>query len=153
MLVEFAAAVAVFSQALNDSRAEDMDVDVHSNKGEEEDVIRPSKVKETIDDIIAQSYPELIHYYQHCVASHHKHFVWTGPPIIILPRSEACASILGTLLSEGEKLDHPTCPIFITSMALPPPPLPPAAPSFPVTATKRRGSIDDLCTQAKKHRS
>lgn len=149
MLAEFSAAVVCFAQALNDSQEDDMDVDGEEREGGEE-VVLPPKVKVIIDDVIAQSYPELINYYQHCLASRHKVFLWTGPPITILPRSEACESIVGVLISEGEQLDLPTCPIFIPPPASAPPPPPPCLSAAP---KKRRGSTKDDDLQAKKQKS
>jgi hypothetical protein len=159
MLAEFAAAVAVFIQAMDDSPTEDMEIDDgQENEGEEADVVPPSKVQSKINDIIAESYPELISYYQRCVASGHKHFFWTGPPVTIVPRSDASESIVGLLISEGEKMDHPTYPIFITDMTPPltaPPPPPPATSVAPLPAapTKRRGSTDGDDLRDKKRRS
>ena len=132
----------------------DMDVDGLENEGKEADVISLSKVKVKLDHIISQSYPESMDYYLHCVATGHKHFVWTGPPVTILPRSEGCNSILQLLTSEGEKLDHPIRPKFTkTDSTLPPPP-PPAASSssLPATITKHWGSTNHNELEAKKQR-
>ena len=114
MLMEFVAAIVVFVQALDEFQAGtmDMDVDDSADEGEEADAILPSKVKPRIDGIISQFYPELIGYYWHCVVSSHKHFIWTGPPVAIMPRSEAWASVFGVLTSESKWLDLPTCFIF-----------------------------------------
>lgn len=155
MLAEFAAAAVVFSEAMAEFRGEDMDVEVDGleNEGQEADVIPLSKVKVKLDHIISQSYPEVMDYYLRCVATGHKHFVWTGSPLTILPRSEGCDSLLQVLTSEGEKLDHPMQPIFAPDAALPPPfpavpnPSLPAAPN-----TKRRGSTDGDSLGAKKRR-
>lgn len=155
MLAEFAAAVVVFIQAFDQSERGDMDMDVDGleKEGEEEDMLAPFKVKLAIYDIIGQSYPEVMHYYQHCVGNHHKHFVWTGPPVTILPRSEGIASILGVLISDGEHLDLPTCLIYMpdtTPLTTAPATPTTSAPSFPATATKRRRSIDANDLRAKK---
>ena len=93
-------------------------------------------------------------YYLHCVATGHKHFVWTGPPLTILSRSEGCDSILQLLTSEGEKLGHPMRSIFTkTDPTLPPPP-PPAASnsSLLATMTKHWGSTNHNKLEAKKQR-
>jgi hypothetical protein len=83
-------------------RGGDMDVDIDGleNKRNEADVVL-SKMKVKVDDIISQSYPEVMDYYLYCVVTGHKHFVWTSPPLTILPRLEACDSILQLLTSEG----------------------------------------------------
>jgi len=131
-----------------------MDVDGVENEGKEADGIPLSEVKVKVDDIIAQAYPEVMDYYLHCVATGHKSFAWTGPPLIILPRSEGCNSILPLLTSEGEKLDHPMHPIFMPDATLPPPPPPPptANPSVPAAPTKRRVSTNGDTLGAKKRR-
>jgi hypothetical protein len=138
LLAEFAAAAIIFSQGIDGFQSEDMDMDVDAleNEGEE---ISPSKLKAKVDEIFAQSYPEVMRYYLQCVATGHKHFTWTGPPITILPRSEACDSILGLLIPEGEKLDHPTCPIFLLETTLPPPSPATSNPSLPDTTTQSSG--------------
>ena len=61
----------------------DMDID-----GDEADAIPLSKVKVKVDHIMAQSYPEVMAYYRNCVATRHKKFTWTGPPVTIFPKSE-----------------------------------------------------------------
>lgn len=150
MLSEFAAAVVVFTDALDESQGGDVDMDMDDLEGEAADVIAPSKVKLQIDHIIGQSYPEVILYHRHCVATGHKHFIWTGPPVTILPRSEACSSIVGVLMSNGEQLDLPTWPIYIPRTPTTAPPIPMSAPSVPADVTKRRGSTNDDDVQAKK---
>ena len=160
MLAEFAAAAVVFSEAIAEFRGGDMDMDVDGlkNKGMEMDVIPLSKVKVKLDHIISQSYPKVMDYYLCCVATGHKHFVWTGPPLTILPRSEGCNSILQLLTSEGEKLDHPMQPIFTKpDLTLPPPPPPPPPPAtsnpfLPATMTKHRGSTNHNKLGAKRQR-
>ena len=131
----------------------DMDVDGLENKGKEADVIPLSKVKVKLDHIISQSYPEVMDYSLHCVATGHKHFVWTGPPLTILPRSEGCNSILQLLTSEGEKVDHPMRPIFTkTDPTLSPPPPAASNSSLPATMTKRQRSTNHNKLEVKKQR-
>jgi hypothetical protein len=76
MLAEFAAAAVVLSEAIAEFREGDMDVDIDGlkNKGNEADVVL-SKVKVKVDDIISQSYPEVMDYCLYCVVTGHKHFV------------------------------------------------------------------------------
>ena len=157
MLAEFATAAVVFSEAIAEFWGGDMDMDVDGLKNEvtEADVIPLSKVKVKLDHIISQSYPEVMDYYLCCVVTSHKHFVWTGPPLTILPRSEGCNSILQLLSSEGEKLDHLMQPIFTKpDPTLPPSPPPPAAsnPSLPATMTKHQRSTHHNELEAKKQR-
>jgi len=130
-----------------------MEIDGLENEGEEADVIPLSKVKAKLHHIISQSYPEVMDYYLRCVATGHKHFVWTGSALTILPRSEGCDSILQLLTSEGEKIDHPMQPIFAPDAPLPPPPSPAMSnPSLPAAPTKRRGSTNGDSLDAKKRR-
>ena len=76
MLAEFAAATVTFSLAIEKCRGEGMDIDVDGLEGEEgeEGEIPISKVKAKIDGTIAESYPEVFHYYLTCVEAHHPHF-------------------------------------------------------------------------------
>ena len=158
-LAEFATAAVVFSEAIAKFQEGDMDMDVDGlkNKGTEVDVIPLSKAKVKLDHIISQSYSEVVDYYLCCMATGHKHFVWTGPPLTILPMSEGCNSILQLLTSEGEKLDHPMWPIFTkpdpTLPPPPPPPLPAASnSSLPATMTKHQGSTNYNELEAKEQR-
>jgi hypothetical protein len=147
MLAEFAAAVVVFSQQIDEFQRGDVDMDID---GEEADVIPPSKVKVKVDDIIARSYPEVMAYYLNCVATCHKRFTWTGPPVTIFPRSEAWDLAKGVIISGLEKPDHQMHPIFMTNTA---PSAPDTSnPSLPATLTKRRGSVNDDNAEAKKQR-
>jgi hypothetical protein len=154
MLAEFAATAVVLPEAIAEFREGDMDVDIDGfeNKENEADVVL-SKVKVKVDDIISQSYSEVMDYYLYGVVTGHKHFVWTGPPLTILPRSEACNSILQLLTSEGKKLDHPMQPIFTMPDVIPPPP-PPATsnPSLSAATTKRLVGTNGNDLEAKKQR-
>ena len=148
MLAEFATTAVVFSEAIVEFQGGDMDMDIDGlkNEGTEADVIPLSKVKVKLDHIISQSYSEVMDYYLCCVATGYKHFMWIGPPLTILPRSEGCDSILQLLTSEGKKLDHLMQPIFTKpDPTLPPSPPPPPAtsnPSLPATMTKHQGSTN-----------
>ena len=91
MLAEFASAAVVFSEAIAKFQGGDMDMDIDGleNEGKKADVIPLSKVKVKLDHIISQSYPEVMDYYLYCVATGHRHFVWTGPPLIAIPFSNS----------------------------------------------------------------
>jgi hypothetical protein len=150
MLAEFAAATVTFSLAIEKCRGEGMDIDVDGLEGEEgeEGEIPISKVKAKIDGTIAESYPEVFHYYLTCVEAHHPHFTWTGPPLVILPRSEGGDLYVG-VTSDGEQLDHPTHPIFMADPTL----LHPLHnSSLSAGLAKRRGSTSDGNLQANKRR-
>jgi len=157
MLCEFAAAVAVFAKVIHDSqRGMAMDVDSDDSDDDEEDkggnMISHPRLKVHLDGIIRESYPELMAYYQQCVATGHQHFVWTGPPVTIVPRSEALSSILPLLVLEGELVELPSCPIFNLDSTTPAPATPSSTPSFQ-TQPKRRRSRNGDGLPAKKHRS
>lgn len=143
MLTEFAAAVVVLSEAFGEAQRGDMDMDVDGCT-ETDDI--PSPVKEHIGEILAESYPTALPYHRHCVAIGHKDLVWTGPPLTILPRSEAHSMGLGCMMSGGEQLDLPGCLIFS------PPSTPMSAPQFPTTATKRQRSKNGNSSKSKKRR-
>jgi hypothetical protein len=156
MLAEFAAALVVFSQEIDEFQRGDMDVDVN---GEEADAIPPSKVKVKVDDIMAQSHPEAMAYYLNCVAIRHKRFTWTGSPVNIVPRLKLkdVDDLFGSLMSGDEKLDHPTHPIFTADAALSPSPssAPAAAasnPSLLAAPRKRPESANQDGLEAKKRR-
>src|SRR5271155_5286418 len=91
MLGEFAAATVVFAKAIPD--------------GEQ-------GVTSTIEDIL-QDYPIIFPYYTHCIDHSHKHFLWTGPKVEILPQSKALQAII-PLISSGEHLDVPSQEIYTT---------------------------------------
>jgi hypothetical protein len=143
MLAELAAAMVVFTQGFDVSG---MEVDGGEHESDEDD-IPLAKLKAKVDNIIAGSYPEVMDYYLHRVASQHRDFLWTGPPISIVPRLEGCVSLLGVMISEGEQLDLPTCPIFS-------PQTPPttSVPSLPAVATKRRGSTHENDLELKRRK-
>ena len=154
MLAEFAAAVVVFSQEIDEFQRGDMDMDIDRD---EADAIPLSKVKVKVDHIMAQSYPEVMAYYRNCVATRHKKFTWTGPPVTIFPKSEPkdMDDLVGPLMSGGEKLDHPTCPILKPDTTLPPSPVPAPAtsnPSLLAAPTKRQRSANHDDLEAKKRK-
>jgi hypothetical protein len=152
MPAEFAAAAVVLSEAIAEFRGGDMDVDIDGlkTKGNEGDVVL-SKVKVKVNDIISQSYLEVMDYYLYYVVTSHKHFLWTSPPLTILPRSKACDSILQLLTSEGKKLYHPMRPKSTMPDATPPPPPPVASKSsLPAATTKRQVGTNGDNLEAKK---
>ena len=133
MLVEFAAATVVFSRANEKSRYEvDCDDngengvdgdDVGGDGGEDgdgsgedgndtdDDGITNGEVETQVVALLQGSHKKLFPYYKHCVDQRHKHFLWTGPKLQILPRSDDIAANISHT-SRGEVLDLPSHPIY-----------------------------------------
>jgi hypothetical protein len=99
MLAEFSAATVVFCKAVDDER------------GDREELIKSSEFIANIEGILQASYPKIFPYYSRCVERKHSHFIWTGPKLQIVPRSEGSASLIA-LVGKGEMLDSPTQPIY-----------------------------------------
>lgn len=119
MLAEFAAASVVFAKEV-----EDCYVQV-SCGGEGKEVIPTSVLESHVKDILQESHHNVLPYYLRCLRSKHKRFLWSGPKIQILQRSEDLVAAL-RLMSTGELLDHPTEKIYETipdPLADPPPAL------------------------------
>jgi hypothetical protein len=137
MLVEFAAATVVFSRANEKSRYVDCDDnsengvdgdgvgedgdedgDEDDGNGSDEDGndtddggITNGEVETQVVALLQGSHKKLFPYYKHCVDQHHKHFLWTGPKLQILPRSDDIAATISHT-SRGEVLDLPSHPIY-----------------------------------------
>jgi hypothetical protein len=105
MLAEFAAASVVFARAISDSEG-------YSSDDEDENGIRRSALLGRIENILQTSHAEVFPYFTRCLDSGHKDFLWTGPDIQILPRSEAIVSVI-PLITRGELLDLPSHSIYI----------------------------------------
>jgi len=99
MLGEFAAAVVIFVRAI----PEDLD--------DEQDLPSSSAIERGVRDLIQRFWPSVIPYFRDCLERGHKDFLWTGPDVQILRRSQSLDSIL-PLLSMGELLDLPSHPIY-----------------------------------------
>jgi hypothetical protein len=100
MLAEFAAAAVVLAEDVPDAGGKD------NGEDKTEDVVTFSMFAERIEGILQESYPRVFPYYSRCLDQHHKHFLWTGPQVQILHRSEGVVSIL-PLTTMGELLDLP----------------------------------------------
>lgn len=103
MLAEFAAASMVFAKAILEAKDE--------MEGEVEHRINSSKFAGRIEVVIRGSYPNAHPYYSRCLNQGHSHFLWTGPDVIILPRSEALVSVM-KMTSSPELLDFPPHQIY-----------------------------------------
>lgn len=124
MLGEFAAAVVVLTKALC---------------GPMDD--RLSLVVERIEGIIQGSYPMVLSYYLQCLDHGHMHFVWTGPDLQIVPRTESLDAVM-PLLTVGELLDLPSHQIYHPTAATD---MPSAIPIGPLSEKRHdRGDSLDL---------
>ena len=79
-------------------------------------------VRESIEVILLQSHPEIIPYYSRSLDCGHKDFLWTGPNLLILPRSDDFTSIF-SLTTKGEIIDLPSYQIYTEDLD-PIPPIP-----------------------------
>lgn len=139
MLGEFAAAAVVFSKAIPG-------LDDCNGDGNGEDEITSSCFMEHINSILHQSYPMAFPYYSRCLESGHKHFVWTGPELQIIPRSEGLDAIM-PLLTLGELNDLPTHKIYDQ---MPKTEVPSSIP--PAEKRHGRGDSSDLASEHPKKR-
>ena len=118
MLGEFAVAAAVLSKGVEASGGE------RGGDGEVEDGVSCSKFTGLVERILQESHPTVFSYYSRCLDRGHKHFLWTGPTIQILPRSEDIAAII-PITTKGEMLDHPGHLIYPIDVDQPAPASPP----------------------------
>jgi hypothetical protein len=91
MLGEFAAAAVVFAMSVQDNR---------------DDGITTLMFQQRVEDILEQSHPKIHRYYSRCLDRVHKHFLWTGPKVDIIPRSEA-SDLIFAIDKVGIRLDLP----------------------------------------------
>jgi hypothetical protein len=105
MLAEFAAAAVVFSK----------DIQKVNNDDEGGDETTFSTFTKHIEGILQESFSKVVPYYSLCVDRCHKDFVWTGPWIQILPRSQEVMSVL-SLTTRGELLDLPAHAIYVVDL-------------------------------------
>lgn len=116
MLAEFAAASAALAIAVRPP-----DVIAHSD---DDDVgVSSSEFRNQIEDILLKSHTDIIPYFSRCLGRGHKDFMWTGPKVQILPRSDDFASLISHA-TMGEMLDLPSHSIYTEDLdAAPPTPL------------------------------
>jgi hypothetical protein len=116
MLAEFAAAAVVFVKGAyefwdgGDGDVEDV--------GEDKDKCMFSMFSGSIKGIIQESYPSVFPYYKRCWESAHNHFIWTGPCLQIVHRSNNLSPVV-SLATAGELLDHPGHCIYTVDVDLP----------------------------------
>lgn len=137
MLGEFAATSVVFSKAIHESQ----------DQGDSNVGFTSSTFTSHIEGILHESYPNILPYYSRCLDCCHKHFLWTGPKVQILPRSEDFISII-PLMTKGELLDLPAHRIYTID-------LDPTFSTSVAQVEKRHGqrdSFDLTDTQPKKRK-
>lgn len=113
MLGEFAAASVVLAKVIYESEG-------HESDDEVDDRIPRSALAQRIEDILQALHPEVLPYYSRCLNRCHKDFIWTGPNLQILPRSET-VDLLVSQLAEGELLDLPSYQIYTEDVDAAPP--------------------------------
>jgi hypothetical protein len=141
MLGEFAAASVGLAMAIEELHGIEEEV-------EDDDRISSSTFREHIEDILMEHHPDVIEYYSRCLDRGHKDFLWKGPNVQILPRSDDFVSII-TLTATGELLDLPSHQIYTEDLD----PIPPTRPDTVHLIGKRRVRADSLSLgdeQAKK---
>lgn len=109
MLAEFAAAAVIFAKGVGELYGDD-------GNSLEEGAFTHSRFAENIKGILQSFHPEVWHYYSRCLDRHHKHFIWTGPEVKILPRSKEFVSIIPRIM-RGELCDLPSHAIYTVDLA------------------------------------
>ena len=112
LLAEFAAASVVFAKAV-----EEADVDA-GTAIEGKDGIKSRNLETQVEGVLS-SYPHVLPYYSRCVNNRHKHFVWTGAKIQILPRSDSFLSTIA-LTAGGEMPDSTVQSIYTIDLSAEP---------------------------------
>lgn len=134
MLGEFAAAAVVFSKGVKESNG------LGNIDQEVDDMISMSKFADRIHGILQESHPNVLSYYLRCLRRRHKHFLWTGPKIKILRRTNDTECIMPFIIT-GELRDHPVQSIYPINVDDSPLPSPPTV--LPVVG-KRYDREDDM---------
>jgi hypothetical protein len=143
LLGEFAAAAVVFAKGCRDNAPEDYD------EGNGELGVTYKMFRARVEAILEASHSDIFPYYSRCVDRSHKHFMWTGAKVDVLPASESCDAIVVNRV--GERRDLPSHGIY--SSPQDPTPTPPTLNS---PAEKRHGrdeGEDDADDQRKRRRT
>jgi hypothetical protein len=141
MLGEFAAASAVLATAIHKLDAKELGNDVQYR-------IVSSACAGYIEAILEKSHPEVLPYYLRRLASGHKDFLWTGPNVKIIPRSDDFAALVPAS-RKGEFWDLPSHQIYTEDLD----PNPPITPDSETQAGKRLGGSLNLEDERAKKRS
>ena len=105
LLAEFAAAAVGFSKAVDEVNGEGS-----TDRGIT-DGIAATTFKAHVEGIVEGSYMKAFPYFSRCLEQGHPNFIWTGPKVQILPRTEDIVSVI-SIATNGELLDHPTHQIY-----------------------------------------
>lgn len=103
ILAEFAAAAVVFGKGVEVPFGE-------GNEGSDAGITFP-RFLEAVTGIVEEWSPDLLAFFSRRVQSDHKSFLWTGPALEIVPRTEDLLSIIH-LAGDGELLDLPSLSIY-----------------------------------------
>ena len=147
MLAEFVAAAVVFAKGAYenwDGWDSDEEDEEENEAKEDEDKSTFQMFLGSIEGIIQESYPSIFPYYQRCWQSSHNHFIWTGPCLQIVNRSNNLSPVI-PLAAKGELLDHPEHCIYVVDPDLP------ASPTL-VGKHHGRGDSMDLTEEQPKKR-
>jgi hypothetical protein len=130
MLGEFAAAAVFLGKNLpGDQVGGDIDCSVFT---------------EHLEEILQESHPEVFGYYSRCLDHGHRHFVWTGPKLKILPRLEEMVDVVPIT----ELQDLPACSIYDVVLDATSPPGSPQSNPKPL-AGKRQEPEDESHAEKK----
>lgn len=120
LLAEFAAASVVLAKGVQG--------DAEVGEG-----ISLSSFSKQVEESLANSHPQAFPYFLRCLNSGHKNFVWTGPRLQILPRSEDFVSLIS-----GELMDLPTHSIYTVDLESQTPSSLPVSTKAPLPAVRKR---------------
>jgi hypothetical protein len=111
LLAEFAAAAVGFSKAVDEANGEGS-----TDRGIT-DGIAATTFQAHVEGIIEGSCTKALPYFSRCLDQGHAHFIWTGPKVQIVPRTEDIVSVI-SLATKGELLDHPMQEIYASNLGL-----------------------------------
>ena len=131
MLAEFAAASALLANGVYEMDG------VESDDGVEDSAKSPIVLH--IEALLHKYHPGILPYYSRCLARKHKDFLWTGPNVQILPRSDDISSTI-PFFGKGEMQDLPSHQIYTEDLD----PDPPIQPDTNIEVGKRRVRADSL---------
>jgi len=140
ILVDFAAAAVVFARGVEAP---------NFGQGNDRGSVRITfpHFLQTIKGILEEYNPDLLPFFSRRVDADHKNFLWTGPELEIVPRTEDVIAIIHHT-GEGELLDFPACPIYPVELA--------ESSSAPATSVGKRDrpvdGMDVVDEQPKKRR-
>lgn len=127
MLAEFAAAAVVFAR----------DVGRPFGEGNETAVVSITYPRffQKVQGIVAECCPDVMTYFSARVEANHKNFFWTGPTLLIVPRTEEVVSLVMHLTGTGELLDFSGHPVYLQEVD--------DAPSVPATPIQKRACPEE----------